>query len=283
MVKYFCSFCFVAVLLTGCGLNHSDSANNPAIASQPDSSCYPSTIRNFLHWYRQNHEKIDSIALIKDRAAGESSRYVIDFDGVKKYLSVLRSSGYFTDAFLLDKEAYFQICEKNLAVSKQNDGPPEGLDFDLLLLTQEPDLFWQRPDTLSIRGLPGDHMTGRVLRVSSFSNHLLFDMRSAPGGCRINNIRFDDSDKGGEEGSNGLRDEIMGTWAAAGEENATFVLEKNTIIYPDHNASYKYLLEKDSLKIKFDGYDGNYLIRKRGKDTLIMVGKEEQVFFRFRK
>jgi hypothetical protein len=199
MVKYICSICCVGFLLTGCGsnnagnANNANDANNAGIARQSDSGCYTSAIRNFLRWYKQNQEKIDSIALIRGRAAEDTGRYVIDFDGVKKYLAVLRSSGYFTDSFLLDKEAYFQKCEKNLAVSKQNDGPPEGLDFDLLLLTQEPDLFWQRPDTLSIQGLAGDHTTGRVLRVTSMSSHLLFGMRPDPGGCRINSIRFDNT------------------------------------------------------------------------------------------
>ncbi|HRD08743.1 MAG TPA: hypothetical protein PK037_14285, partial [Saprospiraceae bacterium] len=33
--------------------------------------------------------------------------------------------------------------------SPQNEGPPEGFDYDLVLLTQEPELFYEDPKKLS--------------------------------------------------------------------------------------------------------------------------------------
>jgi len=82
---------------------------------------------------------------------------------------------------------------------------------------------------------------------------------------------------------NGKEDKILGAWAAVGDENATFVIGKGKITYPDHNASYQYVLTNDSLHIKFEGYDGNYLVKMRGSDSLVLIGDERQVFYRFKK
>lgn len=80
-----------------------------------------------------------------------------------------------------------------------------------------------------------------------------------------------------------IGNKILGIWALVGMENASFIIEKKKITYPETNASYKYFLVKDSMRIKFDGYDGNYLVKTRGADTLVLVGDEEQIYFRFKK
>jgi hypothetical protein len=76
---------------------------------------------------------------------------------------------------------------------------------------------------------------------------------------------------------------IFGIWAITGDENATFVITKDKITYPDQNASYNYVFKNDSLHIKFDGYDGNYLLKSRGPDTIVLIGDEKQVYHRFKK
>jgi hypothetical protein len=76
---------------------------------------------------------------------------------------------------------------------------------------------------------------------------------------------------------------ILGIWAFVGDENASFVIEKDKITYPDHNASYKYVIANDSIHIKFDGFDGNYLVRTKGMDPLVLTGDEQQVYYRFKK
>ncbi|HXB06700.1 MAG TPA: hypothetical protein VNW04_06285 [Puia sp.] len=79
----------------------------------------------------------------------------------------------------------------------------------------------------------------------------------------------------------GVKDKILGLWAAVGDENATFEIGKDQITYPDENASYKYVVSGDSIHIRFDGFSGDYKVRKRGADTLVFVGDEEQVYYRF--
>ncbi|MBS1600422.1 MAG: hypothetical protein JST75_19490 [Bacteroidetes bacterium] len=88
-----------------------------------------------------------------------------------------------------------------------------------------------------------------------------------------------------EKGNNKTisKDQILGTWAAEGQQNATFVIQKNKIFYPDQNASYKYDLSNDHIKIKYDGFDGEYIVIKQSADTLVFLGNEKQVYYRFKK
>ena len=86
-----------------------------------------------------------------------------------------------------------------------------------------------------------------------------------------------------QELNSNISSKILGAWALVGSENATFVIEKQKIVYPETFTSYKYYLSKDSIKIKYDDYIGSYLIKIKGSDTLILSGDEEQVYFRFQK
>lgn len=69
-----------------------------------------------------------------------------------------------------------------------------------------------------------------------------------------------------------LANNILGTWALAGMENVSFVIEKKKITYPETFTSYKYSLINDNIKIKYDDYTGSYLIKMNGSDTLILIG-----------
>jgi hypothetical protein len=80
-----------------------------------------------------------------------------------------------------------------------------------------------------------------------------------------------------------LNKQILGIWAFVGDVNATFIIAKDTISYPDQNKSFKYLLTHDSLYIKFDGYDGSYLIKMKNIDTMILTGDEVQIYYRYKR
>lgn len=84
-----------------------------------------------------------------------------------------------------------------------------------------------------------------------------------------------------EQTSINPKDRILGVWTALGEENATFVIGPDSITYPDQNRSFRYAFTGDSLHIRFDEYEGHYSVAKIGPDTLIMMGDERQVFYRY--
>jgi hypothetical protein len=75
---------------------------------------------------------------------------------------------------------------------------------------------------------------------------------------------------------------ILGIWAADGDDNATFIIDKDSMIYPDHGASFAYRLVNDSLYVKYVDYTGRYLVTTKGSDTLILKGDEQEVFYRFK-
>jgi len=101
-------------------------------------------------------------------------------------------------------------------------------------------------------------------------------------GCdRVDRRLANDTSKK-ENTFNNLKDRIVGIWAAMGEENATFVIAKDTITYPDQNASYTYALVNDSMLIRFDGYIGRYLVKIKTSDTLILTGDDQQVYYRLK-
>jgi hypothetical protein len=75
-----------------------------------------------------------------------------------------------------------------------------------------------------------------------------------------------------------VKTKILGTWALAGMENASFVIEKDSISYPETFTSYKYSIFNDSIKIAYDDYVGSFSIEMKGLDTLIMKGDEQQIY-----
>jgi hypothetical protein len=76
---------------------------------------------------------------------------------------------------------------------------------------------------------------------------------------------------------------ILGNWALVGTSATTFVIEKKEIFYPEASVSYAYKMAKDTLRIKYDDYEGIFLIRKPHADTLILTGGDVQVYYRFKK
>lgn len=79
-----------------------------------------------------------------------------------------------------------------------------------------------------------------------------------------------------------LNNKMMGVWAFAGSDNASFVIEKDSIYYPGSFTSFKYLLVKDSIKIEYEGNAESFFVKMKGPDTLILKGDKEQVYYRFR-
>ena len=74
--------------------------------------------------------------------ADSTTNYYIDFPVAEKYLSELRSSGFLSDFFLSDLMDFFKRCNVYLKKHPQNDGPPPGLDADLIMKRQDYQDIW---------------------------------------------------------------------------------------------------------------------------------------------
>lgn len=95
----------------------------------------------FLKWYKTNYKEINQIDLVDYESSIKDSTkfYSLDFKATEKYLLKMKSSGLLSDKYIKDWQKYFLESQKNFEENPQNDGPPEGFDYDLVLLTQEID------------------------------------------------------------------------------------------------------------------------------------------------
>lgn len=108
--------------------------------TQDDSVNYIKITKNFLLWYKDNHAKIENKSFVFLNGTDTSSYYRIDFIAVDEFLKYLKSSGLFSDSFLLDKGEFFKMLDINLNYNKIKEGNEIlELSGDLLLYSMDSD------------------------------------------------------------------------------------------------------------------------------------------------
>lgn len=152
--------------------------------NRPD--CF-NNIKGFLKWYKTNYERVgklqnETVALV---GKGTASQYRVNFKNVEKYISALRSSGYFSEIFFQYKRQYFKKADEKLLKTKQNDGPPEGFEYDFILFTQEPETILDNIDSLKLESV----QTG-VIKLIANDHILLFSINVKNDNCLFNDINF---------------------------------------------------------------------------------------------
>ena len=76
---------------------------------------------------------------------------------------------------------------------------------------------------------------------------------------------------------------LYGVWSIVGETNATFVMDKSTIFYPDNSAKYNYVIAGDSVKIYYEAPE-KFCVKFSGKDTMTLTGEDGPAkYYRFKK
>ncbi|HRI00305.1 MAG TPA: hypothetical protein PK006_04560 [Saprospiraceae bacterium] len=98
------------------------------------------TINGFLQWYKANIFKLYEYNLTAKDSAGN---YIVDTVSCSKYLKALKKSGFISSEYVRLWADYFRSQGEKFIISPQNEGPPEGFDFDLVLHTQEPEIVFQ--------------------------------------------------------------------------------------------------------------------------------------------
>ena len=97
------------------------------------------TITSFLHWYKKNEHKIETVQIIKglnekEEKKGDSLAR-IDMDAVDVYLANLKKSTFVSQSFLYNLLSYYQKIADTLKKYPLVDyfGPIGGLEADLIL------------------------------------------------------------------------------------------------------------------------------------------------------
>jgi hypothetical protein len=103
--------------------------------SSKESNLNPNqTVIGFLKWYNSHLKEFQKIYFIKDPFNYSATKYYsIDFNSTEKYISKLKSSGFIADYYLDSFRKYFKKCDEGFKKNPQNDGPPSGLEVDLIM------------------------------------------------------------------------------------------------------------------------------------------------------
>jgi hypothetical protein len=118
-------------------------------------------VNGFLQWYKANFDTLSTISLVTIPDT-DKSFYSVNFGNTEEYLKVLKQSGFLTKKFIEDKRAYFQKSNERMHKEKQKDGPPIGLEHDLILLTQDIDNTLPEIDKVTLKNYTQSENTAHI-------------------------------------------------------------------------------------------------------------------------
>ncbi|MCW3104747.1 MAG: hypothetical protein JWO09_3187 [Bacteroidetes bacterium] len=157
-------FILLSLLMLGCTNNNAPS--DKPIEDRTAKSEVPagseqviSTVRDFLTWYKVNYKSVNGFNIV---SKNDSLQYRVNTDECGRMIEKLRSSGYFTKNALDGLQAYFAKCGENFLKTRQNDGPPDGLDGDLVLCTQEIEECLSKIETAEYKDVSIDGTSAKV-------------------------------------------------------------------------------------------------------------------------
>jgi len=113
---------------------------SPSVEIINDTVAMTKTVKEFLTWYKNNYTQTNSFGFTYQDKQGN---YHVSVQQGEEYLKYLKSSGYISDVYVNLWMQYFKDKSDYLEKNPQNEGPPEGFEFDLVLITQEPELVFK--------------------------------------------------------------------------------------------------------------------------------------------
>ena len=123
--------CFLLTFV--CGRGVSGPAGSDSLRARGEIQ---NVVRGFFLWYCANYESVAAIHLLAP-ATENTKQYRLDHQGEEEYIKKVMASGFFAPNFPARIRKYLAACEKRMLTSKQEEGPPEGLDLDLFFCGQE--------------------------------------------------------------------------------------------------------------------------------------------------
>ena len=135
-------------------------AASPRLAAATDSVTGSplATVKAFMDWYARYQDQLNSLPFVPAANDEDTTNYyTVDFRAVERYVALLHQSGQIAPAYLEDHRRYFRQCQDSLLAHPQTQVPPQGLDFDRVLYTQDAEAQTQ----LVLRSRPVSVVTGR--------------------------------------------------------------------------------------------------------------------------
>lgn len=131
--------------LLSCSSPTTQQAAKPAKPAKPvaASAAQPATapelaVKDYLDWYATHHDEFNA-NFITGGGLDSTSFYAVDMAAADDWLTRLAQSKHFSATYVQNWRSYIDSYADTLRRHPQNDGPPEGFSYDLLMLSQEAD------------------------------------------------------------------------------------------------------------------------------------------------
>lgn len=144
---------FLVICLTACSEKQNQTNSQ---VEQPTEA-----VISFLKWYRSHFDTMINIGLVNQDLKDSTGFYSVNFTETEHYLSEIKNSGFVSDQYLNNWRNYFVQADAQFKITHQNEGPPEGFDFDLIMWSQDFDLT-EIEQAKTLEELNGNHATVTV-------------------------------------------------------------------------------------------------------------------------
>ena len=97
-------------------------------------------IKEFINWYGKNQTKLSQIELVNNshnEIIDTTKFYSVNFENTEKYLTEFKKSGLFSEKYIESQRKYFKDCDSDFIAEPENDGPPSGFDYDIVMKSQD--------------------------------------------------------------------------------------------------------------------------------------------------
>ncbi len=140
---------FISIILTACSSGNREQKDNGSADDNkelvlPENYSFDKqpakTIMDFLKWYRDHMNIQTGLVNNSNGDTHDSTKfYTVNFEATENYLSVLKSTEFISDRYVEKWRGYFKKCDKDFRDNPTNDGPPDGFEYDFIMLSQEYD------------------------------------------------------------------------------------------------------------------------------------------------
>lgn len=179
---------FIGIFLLVSCRKSVDQAESASINKDKESV---TTVIAFLKWYQENFDRVNQFPLINHYSVSEeydsTHFYSVNFKETGNYLSALKESNLISEKYIKKWENYFKICDSKFKSTPQNDGPPEGFEFDFILWNQEPKYTLENVDSLKMIEVLETPFNATV-KIDIASSILKFDLTKEKEKWLIDNV-----------------------------------------------------------------------------------------------
>lgn len=139
MKTKFLTLIFLACL--SCSRTDEGQTSSPteSVANSDTTPAPDQTVLNFLNWYKNNGRNLaNNLVLNSSGENWDSTKfYAVNFPATETYLKILTSTNMLSGKYADKWRDYFKKCDQNFKANPQNDGPPEGFEYDFIVFSQE--------------------------------------------------------------------------------------------------------------------------------------------------